>query len=86
MENHAYGSRSKALKVKTNKKMKKSGKKNNKENYISFKLVDDLQSEGINCTIVHQRLQHIFGSNHRRRCHSLPRNQQNLTSEFVNEK
>lgn len=34
-------------------------------NYIGFELVDDLQSEGINCAVVHQRLQHVFRSDYR---------------------
>jgi len=39
-------------------------------NYIGFELVDDLQSEGINWAVVHQRFQHIFRSDYWGRSHT----------------
>lgn len=35
--------------------------------YIGFELSDDFQADSVDCTVVHQRPQHIFGSYHRRR-------------------
>lgn len=55
-------------------------------NYIGFELVDDLQSEGINWAVIHQRLQHIFRSDYWGRSHTslsaLKRSQNKDAEEF----